>query len=117
MHFGQDVRVNVHLCLVGCNASEITVAGETLPYSDGSFFAFEDRADHEIFNRGSEDRLNLVIGVLHPDFAPEAREFPTRGHRLEYILDNRAAVSKPRLAEGLALAAYYNYTAPLKALL
>lgn len=74
IHAGQDVRINVHLCLANCNDSKIEVAGESLIYQDGSLFAFEDRADHEILNNGkigNRERLNLVIGVLHPDFDPD----------------------------------------------
>ena len=67
-HNGQAARVNVHLCLSGCNQSQIRVnAGTIMNYSDGSLFAFEDRASHEIFNGGQEERVNLAVGVLHPD--------------------------------------------------
>lgn len=44
LHEGQDARINVHLCLLNCNASKIVVAGEMKEYHDGILFAFEDRA-------------------------------------------------------------------------
>eukprot|EP00928_Gymnodinium_smaydae_P063262 TRINITY_DN46903_c0_g1_i1.p1 TRINITY_DN46903_c0_g1~~TRINITY_DN46903_c0_g1_i1.p1 ORF type:complete len:527 (+),score=40.66 TRINITY_DN46903_c0_g1_i1:189-1769(+) len=76
-HVGTDKRVNVHLCLANCNSSRIVVGGESLPYHDGSLFAFEDRADHEVLNdakAGEPDRLNLVIGLLHPSFNPDVND-------------------------------------------
>ena len=85
IHHGQDVRVNIHLCLVNCDRARILVAGNTLEYRDGSLFAFEDRAGHELFNDAplGIDRVNLVIGVLHPDFNPDGLPGYTPGHELE----------------------------------
>ena len=52
-----EKRVNIHLCLLNCNESRINVAGQTKQYFDGSFFAFEDRAAHEIVNEGGKERI------------------------------------------------------------
>lgn len=69
VHNGQDLRINVHLCLLNCNYTRVVVGlNRTLSYFDGSLFAFEDRHYHELFNEGPEMRVNLVIGVLHPDY-------------------------------------------------
>lgn len=120
MHHGQDSRVNTHFCLYGCSQSQITVAGETKPYSDGSIFAFEDRCDHEVANNASEDRVNLVIGVVHPDFDPDKRPASMGEARLRFILSHASHAAdadaegvhlqelSPRLlGTGLLLAAHY----------
>lgn len=117
LHYGQDARVNVHLCLWGCNRTVINIAGVLKPYEDGGFFAFEDRADHEIINHGTEDRINLVIGVLHPSFRPMKHRFPIRGFNLEYVLANLGRMSGARKADYVIVATYYNYTEALEQLL
>ena len=86
---GQDARINVHLCLLNCGGAQLSVAGSLRNYScakrsllmiaadlvgrglttslcggrDGSFFAFEDRADHEIYNGG--DKVYLGDPLCH----------------------------------------------------
>merc|ERR550532_173588 len=88
VHTSQDHRINIHLCLSGCNGSQITVAGQAERYFDGSLFAFEDRADHEIANSWAVDRINLVIGVLHPDFDPVKYQYPSPNNRLHYVISS-----------------------------
>jgi hypothetical protein len=78
LHTGQDSRINVHFCLLHCNSSTLVAAGEARDYADGSLFAFEDRADHEIINRDqANDRIMLTVGVLHPDRLARAEPFPS----------------------------------------
>merc|ERR1712232_672690 len=40
LHNGVDARINVHLCLLNCEGSQIIVAGKPIEYYDGSFFTF-----------------------------------------------------------------------------
>eukprot|EP00746_Dinoflagellata_sp_MGD_P090139 gnl/MRDRNA2_/MRDRNA2_355696_c0_seq1.p1 gnl/MRDRNA2_/MRDRNA2_355696_c0~~gnl/MRDRNA2_/MRDRNA2_355696_c0_seq1.p1 ORF type:complete len:335 (-),score=61.08 gnl/MRDRNA2_/MRDRNA2_355696_c0_seq1:245-1123(-) len=95
LHHGQDIRVNVHLCLSDCNASWISVSGEDVPYTDGGWIAFEDRADHEIFNKGTGVRLNLVIGVLHPDFDPDRSNPEKHDLFVAWLMNNVKEESMP----------------------
>jgi hypothetical protein len=113
LHDGQDARINVHLCLLDCNASEIVVAGDARSYADGSLFAFEDRADHEIINRGEHDRLLLTIGVFHPDYDPATDEFASPQQVLRLIVQHYSEAEQPLPASvvqpALVLASFYGY--------
>jgi hypothetical protein len=123
LHQGQDPRVNVHLCLLNCNQSKILVAGEVMNYHDSAFFAFEDRADHEIINMDADqDRINLAIGVLHPDYRPNQEEHLAPHRLFHYVLGNiadPAATTMPGTILGptLVLASYYLDVAVVKRLL
>jgi len=123
LHSGQDVRVNVHLCLVNCNSSRLWVAGDERPYFDGSLFAFEDRADHEILNVGSEDRINLVIGTLHPDLDPVKNYAHTPiTARLQFVISNLEKtvpdkLSPEALGEALISASFLGHADKVKLLL
>ena len=91
LHQGQDARVNVHLCLLNCAGSSVVAAGSQRHYSDGSLFAFEDRADHEIINtHPSRDRISLTVGVLHPDLVMDAHPSPHR--LLHYVINGSNTV-------------------------
>lgn len=122
LHDGQDARINVHLCLLDCNASEIVVAGDARPYTDGSLFAFEDRADHEIINRGELDRLLLTIGVFHPDYDPTEEEFSSPQQVLRLIVQHYAEGEQQSLPSSivepaLVLASFYGYAPVVQILL
>ena len=115
----------MHFCLLHCNSSTLVAAGEARDYADGSLFAFEDHADHEIINRDPEhDRIMLTVGVLHPDRLARAEPFPSPHQVLRYALDapnatgpDRAGLPARTLGPALALAAYYGHADAVRQLL
>ena len=122
MHFGTATRVNTHLCLLDCNASRISVASEVRDYHDGSFFAFEDRADHEIFNSGAEDRINLAVAVLHPSWKGDVMPLPfaAKNNRLQFVLqaiDAHLPLRQATLDAALLLATRHMYVSCMEKLL
>lgn len=45
-------------------------------YEDGSLFAWEDRADHEISNAvNGEERIAVTIATMHPDLDVMGEEY------------------------------------------
>eukprot|EP00747_Dinoflagellata_sp_TGD_P107063 gnl/TRDRNA2_/TRDRNA2_170012_c2_seq6.p1 gnl/TRDRNA2_/TRDRNA2_170012_c2~~gnl/TRDRNA2_/TRDRNA2_170012_c2_seq6.p1 ORF type:complete len:360 (+),score=27.48 gnl/TRDRNA2_/TRDRNA2_170012_c2_seq6:271-1350(+) len=125
-HTGNSQRINVHLCLLNCNSSHIRVAGDVKPYFDGSFFAFEDRAFHEIVNYGSEDRINLVMQIVHPSLCPDNSCRHVEHPLLDFVfsrLDTESASTaqpplKPKtLDTALLLACIYGFPEKIKTLI
>lgn len=122
LHTGQDLRVNVHFCLVNCNGSTLSVGGVSKSYFDGSLFAFEDRMDHEVVNAlKGKDRINLVVGVLHPDFLPDGLAHPTPYNKLGIVLaalnHTSGRLPQPVLDSALLVAAGFGHLEPMKILL
>ena len=120
LHMGQDARINVHLCLLNCNSSQIAVGGDLRNYSDSSLFAFEDRADHEIINHDRQnDRISLTIGVLHPDFSLQDEPYPAPQQVVRMGLAHPAKEGRfsSFANPALVMAAYYGYAGAVKELL
>lgn len=83
----QDARVNVHMCLLNCEDSQLMVAGHSHQYTAGSLVAFEDRAMHEIINSGSKDRILLAVSVLRSDVVRSGDPPPLPASVLSYAID------------------------------
>ena len=117
---GQDARINVHLCLRNCAGAQLSVAGSLRNYSDGRLLAFEDRADHEIWNPGVRDRLSLTVGVLHPDLQIEEPYLsPQQILRFALAEVNVTTSHLPpkTTTAALILAAFYGYAGAAQQLL
>jgi len=69
LHAGQDVRMNVQLCLRNCNGTRIDVGGVPVTFTDGAMSAFEDRLFHQVINNGDQPRISLAMGFIHPQLS------------------------------------------------
>jgi hypothetical protein len=93
LHNGQDRRINVHMCLLNCESSQLVVAGAMRNISAGELYSFEDRADHEIKNGaevGAAARVSLTIAVLHPDVELDGEDPAPPTSLLRYVIDQNA---------------------------
>ena len=74
-------RIRIHLPLVVPKPSAsartphqeigIRVGGEARAWTEGELMAFDDSFEHEVWHRGEEDRLVLIIDIPHPDLEEE----------------------------------------------
>jgi hypothetical protein len=64
----QDARINVHLCLLNCGGAAVVAGGELRNYSDGSLFAFEDRAVSPNRRSHSDMPLYLLLVINHTKY-------------------------------------------------
>ena len=85
LHMGQDARINVHLCLLNCNASQIAVGGDLRNYSDSSLFAFGTPTPlSPLFLRRFPPVLRrafAVLSALSGFLAPRRRERAKNGEK------------------------------------
>ena len=52
---------------------DIRVGQETCHWSEGRIVAFDDRCEHEAWNRSQRDRIVLIFEVHHPDLSGDER--------------------------------------------
>lgn len=62
-----NCRLTVHLGLAGLDGCGIRVANEARFWSPGKCLLFDDSFEHEVWNRGGETRVVLLIDIWHPD--------------------------------------------------
>ncbi|KAK3285487.1 hypothetical protein CYMTET_6917 [Cymbomonas tetramitiformis] len=67
-------RLTVHLGLVVPDGCKIRVAGETREWTQGKCLAFDDSFEHEVWHKGSQRRVVLLMNIWHPDITPEQKE-------------------------------------------
>lgn len=77
-HSGQHQRINIQICIHGCEDSELHLNGEVVPYRRGKAIAWQDGWRHEVLNHGVEERWVFMITVPHPEF--EDAWIRSRGH-------------------------------------
>lgn len=65
-HSGQAARINLQMCVSGCEGAELWLNGEVHKYVEGRAFAWQDGWRHEVVNRGAEERWVLMITLPHP---------------------------------------------------
>ena len=88
LHNGQDARINVHMCLLNCDSTQLVVAEDLHNYTAGELVAFEDRADHEIKNHNpTRARVSLTVAVLHPDVKLTGSDPARPSSLLRYAID------------------------------
>ena len=72
VHSGQYGRLNLHLCLLGCEEAYLELGGgprrggQRIHYRAGEMIAFDDALQHGVENLGASTRIMLAIGSLHP---------------------------------------------------
>lgn len=60
-------QVNIHLTLAGASSAKLNIAGAMHQLEDGKALCFQDSYVHSVEHRGGDERLSLVIRVLHPE--------------------------------------------------
>lgn len=68
-----NCRLRAHLGLVVPNGTAIRVAEETRNWAEGKVFIFDDSFEHEVWHRGTEKRLVLIVDVWHPELTSNER--------------------------------------------
>ena len=62
-----NCRLTVHLGLMGLDGCGIRVADEVRTWDRGRCVLFDDSFEHEVWHRGSETRVVLLLDIWHPD--------------------------------------------------
>lgn len=73
-HSGETFRINVQMCVHGCEQAELRVNGTVVPYVKGRALAWQDSFRHEVTNHGSEARWVFQITLAHPDYRRVSEE-------------------------------------------
>ena len=69
-HTGPDnSRVRAHLGLVTPDGAGFRVADQQLSWGEGELVIFDDSFEHEVWHKGTEDRLILIVDFIHPALA------------------------------------------------
>jgi len=50
------------------------VGNRTRGWAEGRTLAFDDSFEHEVWHRGSQPRIALIVDVWHPDMTEEQRQ-------------------------------------------
>lgn len=67
-HCGSTNAVlRVHLPIVAAAGASIRVGEETVTWEDGRCLVFDDSFEHEVWHRGTVERVVLIMDVLHPE--------------------------------------------------
>jgi len=66
--------INVHVTLTGAKGTSLRVAGQEVPLADGKAVCFQDSFFHAVEHAGdgAEERVSLVVRVMHPNLSMEA---------------------------------------------
>lgn len=62
-----NLRMRCHLALEIPDGCEIRVGPETRGWKQGKAILFDDSFEHEVWNRGSTDRIVMIVDFWHPD--------------------------------------------------
>lgn len=62
-----NAKIRCQLGLVGTEGCEIRVGAETRSWQNGKCILFDDSFEHEVWHRGTETRVVLILDVWHPD--------------------------------------------------
>jgi hypothetical protein len=80
-HCGSTNAVlRVHLPIIAPPGATIRVGDRTLSWEEGRCLVFDDSFEHEVWHRGTADRVVLIMDVLHPEL-DAARRSALIAHR------------------------------------
>ncbi|KAH9513736.1 hypothetical protein Btru_041970 [Bulinus truncatus] len=68
-----NCRIRAHLGLVVPEGPIIRVVNETRTWKEGHFIIFDDSFEHEVWHKGKELRLVLIIDFWHPELTEAQR--------------------------------------------
>ncbi|MFK0289769.1 aspartyl/asparaginyl beta-hydroxylase domain-containing protein [Streptomyces sp. NPDC090442] len=66
--------LRIHLPLIVPDGVSIRVADREMQWREGKCLVFDDSFEHEVWHRGTEDRVVLILDVLHPDLHGDHRQ-------------------------------------------
>jgi len=66
-HSGQSRRINIQVCVHGCEGAELHIDGTVVQYERGRAIAWQDGWRHEVRNRGMQPRWVFIISIPHPE--------------------------------------------------
>ncbi|SHF86386.1 aspartyl/asparaginyl beta-hydroxylase domain-containing protein [Streptoalloteichus hindustanus] len=66
--------LRIHLPLIIPAGLTLRVAGQDLRWVEGKCLIFDDSFEHEVRHDGTEDRVVLILDMLHPDLGGDQRE-------------------------------------------
>lgn len=87
-HCGRtNAQLRVHLGLRVPGGASMRVGQETIVWKEGRCVVFDDSYEHEVWHRGDQPRLVLLIDILHPalDAAQRSRVLARRATASEQI--------------------------------
>jgi len=74
-HCGRtNAQLRVHLGLRVPDGTSLRVGDRALAWTEGRCLVFDDSFEHEVWHRGSEPRVVLLLDVLYPDLDAGQRE-------------------------------------------
>ena len=93
-----NTRMRIHLGLSVPPGCEIRVGNRTRGWAEGRTLAFDDSFEHEVWHRGSQPRIALIVDVWHPDMTEEQRQDSIRNEPelLERYIHYKEKVFGPR---------------------
>ncbi|SES26888.1 aspartate beta-hydroxylase [Lentzea xinjiangensis] len=66
--------LRIHLPIKIPAGVSIRVADQVLQWEEGKCLVFDDSFEHEVWHRGTEDRVVLILDVLHPELSGDHQE-------------------------------------------
>ena len=65
-----NVRLRLHLGISGLDGAEMRVANETRGWGEGEVVVFDDSFEHEVWHRGTQRRVVLIVDFVSPYLPP-----------------------------------------------
>eukprot|EP01112_Ceratiomyxa_fruticulosa_P010714 TRINITY_DN2844_c0_g4_i1.p1 TRINITY_DN2844_c0_g4~~TRINITY_DN2844_c0_g4_i1.p1 ORF type:complete len:342 (+),score=56.25 TRINITY_DN2844_c0_g4_i1:189-1214(+) len=69
-----NMRLTAHLGMTNCENVLVTVGEITQSYEDGKVIVFDDSFRHEVYHKGKERRITLMLDLWHPDLLKVERD-------------------------------------------
>ncbi|MCB5909690.1 aspartyl/asparaginyl beta-hydroxylase domain-containing protein [Streptomyces pinistramenti] len=69
-----NALLRIHLPIIVPTGVSIRVADREMQWQEGRCLVFDDSFEHEVWHRGTEDRVVLILDVLHPDLEGDHRQ-------------------------------------------
>jgi len=100
-HSGESWRINIQMCVSGCEGAELHINGTVFPYLFGKAMAWQDSFRHTVVNHGDTPRWVMQVTVTHPDlrqaWEEECGRWPAVRRRLGSLArSSLARVSRAR---------------------
>ncbi|MFD5823970.1 aspartyl/asparaginyl beta-hydroxylase domain-containing protein [Lentzea sp. NPDC060358] len=69
-----NALLRIHLPIKVPAGAGIRVGDQETRWEEGKCLVFDDSFEHEVWHRGTEDRVVLIVDVLHPDLSGDHQE-------------------------------------------
>ena len=96
-----NLRLRCHLGLVVPRSCRLRVAHLVRGWEEGQTLFFEDSFEHEVWNRGEQTRIVLIVDLWHPDLTEIEIEALTAAFRPAMMRDLFAGFRLPAHAQRL----------------